>query len=64
MKDKNTINIINRLGGVTKIASILGISKAAVSRWSKIPVERCVQLEKLTDKSVTRMQMRPDIFSQ
>ena len=62
MKDENTREIIRRLGGVSKIANALGISKAAVSKWVVIPAKRCKQIEKLFHGEVTRVEMRPDIF--
>lgn len=52
--------LVASAGGVTSLARQLGISKSAVSQWDRIPVERVLQVEKLT--GVSRYALRPDIF--
>lgn len=47
-----------------EIARHLGIRPAAVLKWrrGRIPAERCLSLETLTQGKVTRHEMRPDVF--
>lgn len=54
--------IIKRAGGVTNISKVCGISKAAVSQWDVIPPRRCLAIEAASNGSVTRYDMRPDVF--
>lgn len=52
------------VGGQTAMAHLLDISEQAISKWKKngIPAERVLAIEEVTKKSVTRHQMRPDIY--
>jgi hypothetical protein len=47
-----------------RLAGLLGVSPMAVSQWKRrgLPVDRCLQLERITGGAVTRHQMRPDVF--
>lgn len=47
-------------GNMRRLADALKISRAAVSRWNKIPDERVLAVEKVT--GVPRRQLRPDLF--
>lgn len=50
-------------GRKADIASLLGISPAAVTRWGDVvPVNRAIELEQKTGGKVTRYDLRPDIF--
>ena len=52
-------------GGQKRVAEALGISQAAVSQWmlrGRLPVERVLQLERLTGGKVPRGLLRPDIY--
>lgn len=49
-----------RRGTMAKIAKSLGISRAAVSLWDKIPAEVVVQVEAVTE--IPREQLRPDLY--
>ena len=62
MKEKNLTNAINIVGGVTCLASILKVTKQAVSQWDKTPAKHCLAIETATKKKVTRFMLRPDIF--
>lgn len=48
------------VGGVTKLSEALGLSRAAVSLWRRIPAERVVEVERLT--GVPREELRPDLY--
>lgn len=48
------------VGGVTRLAEGLGLTRSAVSQWKKIPVERVLEVERLT--GVPRHEQRPDIY--
>lgn len=52
-------------GGQVHVAKKLDVKQATVSTWIHltIPPLRAVQLERLCKRSVTRKQMRPDIFN-
>ena len=52
------------VGGISKMAAVLGISGPTVSQWCTgirpVPIERCVAIERATDGAVTRRDLRPD----
>ncbi len=45
---------------IAAFASALGLTRAAVCPWKKIPAERVVQVEKIT--GVKREHLRPDLY--
>jgi hypothetical protein len=49
-------------GGFPKLAKKLGCSAAAIYQWDKVPVERAIQIERLT--GISRQELRPDIFGE
>jgi DNA-binding transcriptional regulator YdaS (Cro superfamily) len=53
------------VGGTLALATALGVSAPTVSEWvggkRKVPLERCVAIERLTERQVTRGELRPDI---
>ena len=52
------------VGGISKMAALLGISGPTVSQWCTgvrpVPIERCVAIERATEGAVTRRDLRPD----
>jgi DNA-binding transcriptional regulator YdaS (Cro superfamily) len=57
----NQTNIIESLGGPTRVAKLLGITVAAVSAWRGIiPPRRAIQLAAITGRSVS--ELHPDPF--
>lgn len=48
------------IGGVTRLAEALNVTRSAVSQWTKVPVERVLEVERLT--GVPRHELRPDIY--
>lgn len=55
------------VGGLTKLASLLGVSIQVVCNWrdrKKVPVSRCRAIEDATGGAVTRRDLRPDDWQQ
>ena len=48
------------VGGTAELARKLNISRSAVHQWTKIPVERVLQIETIT--GIPRHEQRPDIY--
>lgn len=46
--------------GRARLAEGLGISRAAVSQWKRIPAARVLDVERLS--SVPRYMLRPDLY--
>lgn len=50
-----------KLGGATGLArAIGGITPQAVSQWRRVPVERVLEVERVT--GIPRSELRPDIY--
>lgn len=47
-------------GLLAKVARGVGLSRAAVSLWTKVPAERVVDVERIT--GIPREQLRPDLY--
>lgn len=62
----NTNEIINILGGTSKVSRLCGVTAAAVCQWRKkgIPEDRMIylaaSLEKATDGAITRKSLFPE----
>lgn len=52
----------NAVGGVTRLAGLLGIKRPAIYQWKRIPAERAIQIETVTGGAVSRHQLRPDLW--
>lgn len=61
MKDEGLIRAIEAAGGVGALARGLGISQPSVSGWSRIPADRVLAVEALTN--VPRSVLRADLFA-
>jgi pyruvate kinase len=59
MRDAILEDLLARRGMVTRIATALGISPAAVSQWQRVPSERVVELARLLE--LPAHQLRPDL---
>lgn len=61
-----TQDVIQRVaqacGNMATLARELGITRAAVAQWDKIPAERCLTIERLT--GISRYELRPDIYGE
>lgn len=56
---------IEAAGGVTALARLLKVRQSVVSNWlirGQVPAERCRDVEKAVKRTVTRYQLRPDVF--
>jgi DNA-binding transcriptional regulator YdaS (Cro superfamily) len=56
---------IDAAGGVTALASRLGVRQSVVSNWlirGQVPSERCREVELAVGGKVTRYELRPDVF--
>lgn len=53
--------IAEKAGGVVALSIKLGLSRGAVSQWSRVPIDRVADVEKLT--GIPREELRPDVFS-
>ncbi len=51
---------IEAAGGVTKLAHMLEIAPPSIHGWSKVPVLRVLEVERIT--GVSRHDLRPDIY--
>lgn len=47
-------------GGVVALSLQLGLSRAAVAQWKRVPAERVLEVERLT--GVPRQRLRPDLY--
>ncbi len=61
MRDDGLDTAIRAAGGVSELARRLGISQPSVSNWTRIPAERVLTIESITQ--VGREVLRPDLYS-
>ncbi len=57
---------IDELGGVTKLAAVLGVTYQAVRKWERNgepPVKRAKSIEAATGGRVTKERLCPDVWS-
>lgn len=60
MRDSGLEQAIKAAGGVASLARAIGIAQPSVSAWSRIPAERVLAVESLTQ--VPRFVLRPDLY--
>ena len=60
MRDHGLEEAIRAVGGVSELARQLGIAQPSVSNWTRIPAERVITVESLTN--VPRNILRPDLY--
>lgn len=55
---------IDYFGSQKALAEALGVVPMAVTNWKErqVPVLQCIAIERVTEGSVTKEQLRPDIF--
>jgi DNA-binding transcriptional regulator YdaS (Cro superfamily) len=57
---------IELAGSQQRLADKIGVTQRSVSTWLHdriIPINRAIQIERVTQGTVTREDLRPDIFS-
>jgi DNA-binding transcriptional regulator YdaS (Cro superfamily) len=59
-KEKGARLAVNAAGGIRPLARRLGISMAAVWKWTRVPAARIVEVERVT--GVPREKLRPDLY--
>jgi DNA-binding transcriptional regulator YdaS (Cro superfamily) len=57
---EKTRQCADRVGGVGKLAALLGIKGPSLYSWRRIPAERVLQLERIT--GIPKEELRPDLF--
>jgi DNA-binding transcriptional regulator YdaS (Cro superfamily) len=62
MSDIGIRKAIKAAGGVRALARLLGIDHASILRWKRVPAERLIEVERVTN--VPRESLRPDLFRQ
>jgi len=55
---------IEAAGGRNKLADLLGIRGESISGWRRVPAERVLEIERVTEGRASRTQMRPDLYPQ
>lgn len=62
---KSISTAIQVVGGISALAKALGVTPPTVHQWVKgqrpIPAERCPAIERLTNRTVTCEDLRPDV---
>lgn len=53
--------VARRVVNMAYIADELGMTRAAVSAWTKVPAERVVVVSRLT--GIARQKLRPDLYT-
>lgn len=59
-RTENLALAIRAAGGYSALASRLGLTKASVHQWTRVPAERVLAVEAVT--GVPRQQLRPDLY--
>lgn len=47
-------------GSRARLAAEIGITPGAVSQWERVPVERLLEIERVT--GIPRSELRPDLY--
>ncbi len=65
VQKKHIKRAIRHAGGQAALARLLGVKQGHVWLWNDrgwIPAEFAIEIERVTDKKVTRSQLRPDLY--
>jgi DNA-binding transcriptional regulator YdaS (Cro superfamily) len=64
MKTKTRAPILNvvflKVGNASRLAEILGVTRAAVSFWKVVPLRHLKTINQLT--GISRKRLRPDLY--
>jgi len=58
--DKELQAVITVMGGRVELARSLGLEYRSVLDWRRVPVERLIQIERIT--GIPRQRLRPDLY--
>lgn len=64
MKTNHVSEAAKICGSLAELARRIGVTKAAVWQWeneTKVPAERCIDIERATGGAVTCEELRPDL---
>jgi DNA-binding transcriptional regulator YdaS (Cro superfamily) len=61
-RDRPLKRALREAGGLSVLASLLGITPQAVSQWRHVPAARVLAVERATKGAVSRFQLRPDLY--
>jgi DNA-binding transcriptional regulator YdaS (Cro superfamily) len=53
---------LEKAGSGAALAREIGVTRAAVCQWDRVPVERCAAVERAT--GIPRGELRPDVFGE
>lgn len=59
--DKGLTTAVAAAGGITRFARLVELSVNAVYAWKRVPAERVVEIEGLTN--IPRERLRPDLYA-
>lgn len=59
-RDPAIMAVLFKYGNAVKLAAHLGISRQAVSRWTKIPMRHLAAISEIT--GMQPHELRPDVF--
>lgn len=63
-KNESVSRAVTKVGGVTKMANILGVTPPTVSQWisgvRSVPPRQCYAIEQASQCEVTRRELRPN----
>jgi DNA-binding transcriptional regulator YdaS (Cro superfamily) len=59
-RDRPLQMALKRAGGVRPLARALGISHTAILMWRRVPYERLLEVEKITQ--IPREELRPELY--
>lgn len=62
MRDFGLEEAIRAAGGISELARRIGISQPSVSNWDRVPAERVIAVESVTN--VPRAVLRPDLYGE
>src|SRR5262245_39038662 len=59
LSDNGLRTVIESVGGVRALASLLGLNRHSIYQWRRVPAKRVSRIEKVT--GVSRDVLRPDL---
>ena len=59
-RDRGLLAVIAHVGGIGRLARLLGLSQPTVSVWKRVPAHHVIAVEAKT--GISRRRLRPDIY--